>query len=217
VRKGAPLPPDPDEPANLAKAAAQLKLRHIVVTSVTRDDLPDGGLGHFAQTVACLRKECPGSTVEILTPDFRNVAGAAEELGRTIRPDIFNHNVETVPRLYSSVRIGADWDRSIRLLEDAARFGLATKSGLMLGLGETGAEIEEAMQRLAKAGVAVLTIGQYLQPAVENHDVVEYIPPERFADFERKAYDMGFLFVAAGPFARSSYKAHEALTRLRKS
>ncbi len=210
VAKGKPRPPNPEEPETLARAAAKLNLRHVVVTSVTRDDLADGGLEHFGRTVACLRKACPESSVEILTPDFRGVAQAAELLAQ-IHPDVFNHNIETVPRLYAQVRPEADWGRSVGLLEQTAARGLLVKSGLMLGLGETAAEVEEALRALAGAGVAILVMGQYLQPAVENVNVVEYIPPERFAEYERKAYEMGFRFVAAGPFARSSYKAHEAL------
>ncbi len=215
VPKGKPAPPDPREPESLAQTAATLGLKHVVVTSVTRDDLEDGGLEHFGQTVASLRQACPKASVEILTPDFRGVPNAAERLAQ-IHPDVFNHNVETVPRLYPLVRSGADLNRSLDLLAQTTRLGLTTKSGIMLGLGETPDEIEDVLHRIADTGVTIIVMGQYLQPAVENHNVVEYIPPERFALYEEKAYKMGFRFVAAGPFARSSYKAHEALESLKK-
>lgn len=208
VKKGTPLPPDTSEPQRLARAVALIGLRYIVITSVTRDDLPDGGLSQFEQTLDAIRTLLPEATVEILTPDF---AGVPDAVGRiaAMSPDVFNHNVETVPRLYTKIRRGADWERSLRLLRGVKHEGIITKSGIMLGLGETEEEIRQAMKELKDAGVSILTLGQYLQPAMENCEVVEYITPEKFEYYRIKALETGFAFAASGPFVRSSYNAEK--------
>ncbi len=210
VPKGAPVPPDPGEPARVAQAAASLGLKHVVVTSVTRDDLPDGGAGHFAAVIAALRA-AGGITVEVLTPDF---AGRQDALAAVLaaRPDIFNHNVETIPRLYPVVRPGADYGRSLAVLAAAARAGLRVKSGLMVGLGETADEVSVVLGDLAAAGVRAVTLGQYLRPSQVHLPVREYIHPDQFRRYEQAARDLGFGHVAAGPLVRSSYHAAAWLT-----
>lgn len=208
----APGPLDEGEPERVAEAAAALGLRHVVVTSVTRDDLPDGGAVHFARTIAAIRRRCPEATVEVLVPDF---AGSVSALDTVLGagPDVLNHNVETVPRLYPEVRPQADYTRSLALLERAGRAGFVTKSGFMLGLGEREEEVERVLQDLRSAGVAVVTIGQYLAPSPLHHPVVEFVEPGRFGEWERRARRMGFAAVAAGPFVRSSYMAERVLER----
>ncbi len=209
---GAPAPLDPEEPARLAEAAARLKLGHAVVTSVTRDDLPDGGAAHFAATVKALRERCPGISVEILVPDFWGDEDAWAVAADAL-PDVFNHNVETVERLYAKVRPGADFDRSLALLDfvKERQPEMATKSGMMLGLGEELEEVLEAAQALRDVGVDIITVGQYLQPTSDRTlEVERYVTPEEFADLEAELKKMKFRVVACSPFVRSSYNAEEA-------
>lgn len=211
VPHGHPTPPDPEEPARIAQAAAQLGLAHVVVTSVTRDDLPDQGAGQFAATVQALRQILPQATVEVLTPDF----GGREELISLVAgagPDIYNHNLETVPRLYALVRPGADYRRSLNLLRlvKASYPQLLTKSGLMVGLGEDPKEVRAVIQDLRLAGCDSLTIGQYLQPTPAHLPVAEFITPEQFQEYQRWGQEAGFMYVATGPFVRSSYHADQA-------
>lgn len=210
VTKGTPEPPDPDEPERLAEAAAALKLRHVVVTSVTRDDLPDGGAGHFAATLDALHRRLPAATTEVLTPDFQ---GNLEAIDTVIeaRPDVYNHNIETVQRLYPVVRPRADYRRSLELLKHVKEKepGIYTKSGLMVGLGEDFDEVVAVMQDLRSVGCDVLTIGQYLQPSKDHLPVGRFVPPEEFALYKEKALKLGFVYVESGPFVRSSYHAHK--------
>ena len=205
VGKGTPSAPDLQEPERVAAAAERLALKHVVVTSVTRDDLPDGGSGHFAKAVRAIRARC-SATVEVLTPDFQ---GRAEDIDRVAlsRPDIYNHNVETVPRLYPEVRPQADYGRSLGLLHRVAGKGIVAKSGLMLGLGESEEEILCVLSDLREAGCLAVTLGQYLQPTPQHHPVEEFVPPEKFACLREAALRMGFEGVASGPFVRSSYNA----------
>ncbi len=212
VPKGEPAALDSGEPAKVAQAAAALGLRHVVVTSVTRDDLPDGGAGHFAATIVAVRAASPGTTVEVLTPDF---AGDAHSLDIVLSacPEIFNHNVETVPRLYPTVRPGADYRRSLAVLAAAAREPLLVKSGLMVGLGESEKEIIAVLGDLAAAGVRAVTVGQYLRPSPAHLPVVEYIHPDQFRRYEQAARSLGFSRVAAGPLVRSSYHAADWCAR----
>jgi lipoic acid synthetase len=188
----------------------RLGLRHAVVTSVTRDDLPDGGAGHFARTVQEIRKRCPGVSVEVLVPDFNGAIPALDTVG-AVRPDVFNHNIETVPRLYAAVRPLAGYRRSLGVLSYAAGRGLTTKSGLMLGLGETETEIKKTLMDLKYAGCRLLTLGQYLAPSKDHVPVVGYVPPEEFEMWAETARGMGFTSVAAGPLVRSSYRAEEMM------
>jgi len=207
VAGGPPLPPDPDEPARLVDAVVALGLRHVVVTSVNRDDLADQGSGHFVACIEGLRARLPDLTIEVLIPDFR---GRAEDIDRVIDagPDILNHNLETVPRLYRRVRPGARYDRSLELLARARdRGGAWVKSGVMVGLGESPAELDETMRDLFASGCEILTVGQYLAPTPESLPVVEYVPPARFEEIERRGREIGFAHVFAGPFVRSSYLA----------
>ncbi|BBL71808.1 lipoyl synthase [Methylogaea oryzae] len=213
VAHGKPKPPDAEEPARLARAVAELGLRYVVVTSVDRDDLRDGGAGHFAACVAALRAAQPSIQVEILTPDFRGRLDAALEALAAAPPDVFNHNLETVPRLYRAVRPGADYQVSLDLLR---RFrermaGVPTKSGLMLGLGETLEEVREVMAHLRAHGCDLLTLGQYLQPSPDHLPVIRYVTPEEFAELAEAARAMGFRDVASGPLVRSSYGAEQLL------
>ncbi|HUP48608.1 MAG TPA: lipoyl synthase [Thermoanaerobaculia bacterium] len=209
VTTGRPYaPPSPHEPRAVAETARTMRLRHVVVTSVTRDDLPDGGAAHFAATIRELRELLPEAAVEVLTPDFR---GNTESVRVVVaaKPDYFNHNVETVPRLYDYVRPGSRFERSLAVLREARRLdpSIVTKSGLMLGLGERRQEVIEVLERLRAAGVEIVTIGQYLQPKREKLDVVEYLPPHVFDEYRRIGEDLGFKAAFSGPFVRSSYMA----------
>ncbi len=210
VTHGPLEPPDPDEPFRVAVAAKKMGLHYVVVTSVTRDDLPDGGASIFAETIRQIRNHMPGTHVEVLIPDFQ---GSAEALKTVLnaRPDVLNHNLETVPRLYATVRPGAIYSRSIELLKSVHIFdpGIPTKSGLMLGLGETSDEIRQTLQDLREAGCLILTLGQYLQPTDQHLPVDRFLPPEEFDRWRETAYKLGYSEVASGPFVRSSYKAHE--------
>jgi len=218
VASGAPQPPQGDEPLRVARAVRTLGLSHAVVTSVTRDDLPDQGSRHFAQTIARIREISPNTTVEVLTPDF----GGRRELIASVveaQPDVFNHNVETVPRLYGTVRPQADYARSLSVLAAArdSDDGIVVKSGIMVGLGETRSEIVEVMQDLLTSGCSILTMGQYLSPSREHLPVARFVPPDVFAWYGEKATTLGFKAVSADPFVRSSYKAGELLTKARSS
>jgi len=215
VAHTAPKPVDSEEPAGIVAAVRELGLRHVVITSVTRDDLPDSGSGQFAETIHRLRREVPEVTIEVLTPDFH---GDREAIERVVSagPDIYNHNLETVPRLYPKVRSLADYRGSLDLLLYVkwCRSDLLTKSGIMVGLGETEDEMIALMRDLREVGCDILTVGQYLRPGKENIPVVEYLPEERFADYERIAYDLGFRMVMSGPLVRSSFHADEAVSAL---
>jgi len=208
VDKGSPLPVDPEEPERVAAAANALKFKHVVVTSVTRDDLADGGAGQFARTIRRVRERCPDARVEVLVPDF---GGSLASLGEVLdaRPDVFNHNLETVARLYPAVRPQARYLRSLGVIEYAGRTGLRVKSGLMLGLGEAGREVMEALKELKRRGCHDLTLGQYMAPSGKHIPVARYVPPEEFERWAERARSMGFKGVLAGPLVRSSYRAHE--------
>jgi lipoyl synthase len=207
VTAGVPGPPDPAEPERVARAAAELGWRHVVVTSVTRDDLPDGGAGQFAQTVRALRRETPDAVVELLVPDFAGDEAALRTVVET-QPRILAHNMETVPRLYPSVRAGADYGRSLELFRRAAamRPELTLKSGVMVGLGETEKELLAVFRDLFAAGCRSLTVGQYLPPSRQHLPLVEYVTPDRFAALAAEARAIGFGKVRSGPLVRSSYK-----------
>ncbi len=215
VAHGKPQPPDPAEPHNLAHSIGELKLRYAVITSVDRDDLRDGGAGHFATCVAATRESSPATRLEILVPDFRGRLDAALDALAVSLPDVLNHNLETVPRLYPLARPGADYAHSLKLLQEfKARFPqIPTKSGLMLGLGETDDEVLQVMRDLRAHGVDMLTLGQYLQPSDGHLPVLRYATPETFAMFERAAKEMGFSHAACGPLVRSSYYADEQAQR----
>jgi lipoic acid synthetase len=206
VDKGWPETLDPDEPRRVALTARDLGLRHVVVTSVTRDDLPEGGAGHFAETITQLRAACPGAAVEVLVPDFQGSAEALEQVVAA-RPDVFNHNLETVARLYGSVRPEAGYRRSLEILRYAANHGLTVKSGLMLGLGETSLEIRETLRDLKQSGCRLLTLGQYLSPSQNHWPVARYLSPAEFESWRREALALGFAGVASAPLVRSSYLA----------
>jgi len=215
VAHGKPQPPDAGEPENLARSIGLLKLKYAVITSVDRDDLRDGGAQHFADCLTAIRASAPATRLEILTPDFRGrLETALNTLSRSL-PDVFNHNLETVPRLYPLARPGADYAHSLRLLMDfKARFPqIPTKSGLMLGLGETDEEVLQTMRDLRAHNVNMLTIGQYLQPSDGHLPVLRYALPETFALFEQAAKEMGFSHAACGPMVRSSYFADEQAQR----
>ncbi len=216
VATGKPAPLDPTEPARVAEAVARMGLKHVVITSVDRDDLADGGARHFAQTVAAIRAAAPAATIEILTPDFLRKKNAAE-IAIAARADVFNHNLETVPRLYHSIRPGARYYASLRLLERAKEVNPAqfTKSGLMLGLGESRDEVLQVMDDMRCAGVDFITVGQYLQPSRKHAAVERFVPPEEFKALAAIAYAKGFLMVAASPLTRSSHHAGEDFERLR--
>ena len=220
IASGRPTPMEElaDEPERVAQAARALKLRHAVVTSVTRDDLPDEGAGHFALAVQALRKTCgPDLAIEVLVPDFH----ARDDCLRTVlaaRPDVFNHNLETVPRLYPSVRPQADYARSLRLLRKARDLApeMTTKSGLMLGLGERPDEVRAVLKDLREAGCEVVTLGQYLSPSAGHHPVVEFVRPEVFDAYRQYALELGFRAAACGPFVRSSYQAEQVLEEAKR-
>jgi len=206
VANGRPDPPDRSEPERLARAARDLGLRYVVVTSVTRDDLPDGGASCFADTVQAICKTIPCALVEVLIPDFSGNRDALLSVLEA-KPSVMNHNIETVERLYSDIRPGADYNRSLSLLKEAASRGETVKTGLMLGLGETGKELEQTLRDSLNAGVRILTMGQYLQPAPDKERVSRFVPPEEFDEWKTEALHMGFTAVASGPFVRSSYNA----------
>ncbi len=209
VAHGRPQPPDPEEPRHLADTIAAMKLAYVVVTSVDRDDLKDGGAAHFVECIREVRSRSPRTRIEILTPDFRGRAERALAILAAAPPDVMNHNLETVPRLYRQARPGSDYAHSLRLLADfkAAHPGVPTKSGLMVGLGETNEEIVQVMRDLRAHGVDMLTIGQYLQPSAHHLPVVRYPHPDEFRMFEAQAVRMGFVNAACGPMVRSSYHA----------
>lgn len=207
VGKGKPLPVDPDEPVKVAQAVSILKLKHAVVTSVTRDDLEDGGAGLIAECIYKIREYSPGTTVEVLVPDF-NGNDAALLTVFNAEPEVFNHNTETVPRLYPQVRPGADYNRTLSILFKAAQYRIGVvKSGIMVGLGESEDEVLEVLYNLRAANVTSLTIGQYLSPSPQHLPVQEYVTPETFKRYEQLAFAAGFKNVASGPLVRSSYHA----------
>ena len=215
VPSGAPQPLDPTEPARVAEAAARMGLRHVVCTSVNRDDLPDGGAAHIARTIAALRARLPEGTVEVLVPDFGGDADAVRTVVAA-RPDVFNHNLETVRSQYARVRPQGRYAWALGVLRDARAAGpdLYTKSGLMVGLGETSDEVETAIRDLAAVGTDILTLGQYLRPSPAHAPVAEFVPPAQFTRYRAFALARGFGFVAAGPFVRSSFNAAAVLARV---
>lgn len=217
VESSRPEPPDPKEPERVALAAKEIGLKYVVITSVTRDDLPDGGAGHFAQTVYAVRSHIKEARVEVLTPDFKGDVSAIITVMES-RPDVFGHNVETVPRLYSIVRPKADYIRSLGILKYAKKIlpDTNTKSGIMLGLGETLKEVVDVLKELSDAGCDFVTIGQYLRPSKKNLPVVEYIKPDMFEKLRLIAVDMGFKYVASSPLVRSSMNAEEMYGAVRK-
>jgi lipoic acid synthetase len=216
VKTGLPGPLDADEPAHVGDAVAKLGLAHVVITSVDRDDLEDGGAGHFAAVIRAIRAASPKTTIEVLTPDFLRKDGALEKV-IDARPDVFNHNLETVPRLYLSIRPGARYFASLRLLQHAKELDptIFTKSGLMVGLGETREEVMQVMDDQRAAGVDFLTIGQYLQPTRKHAAVDRFVTPEEFKGLETIAFAKGFLMVSASPLTRSSYHADSDFARLK--
>ena len=217
VKTGLPAALDPNEPDSVAQATAKLGLEHVVVTSVDRDDLADGGAAHFAATIAAIRKASPKTTIEILTPDFLRKEGALEVVVAA-KPDVFNHNLETVPSNYLTVRPGARYFHSIRLLQRVKELDprIFTKSGIMVGLGEKRNEVLQLMDDLRSADVDFLTIGQYLQPTRKHHEVVDFVTPEEFKAYETVAYAKGFLLVAATPLTRSSHHAGDDFRKLQE-
>jgi len=212
IARGLPQPPDPLEPVRVAEAARHLELRHVVLTSVTRDDLEDGGAEQFRQTILAIRDMLSQTSIEALIPDFGGNEDALQ-LVLSAKPDVLNHNVETVPRLYASIRQGADYKRSLGILCAAKEIlhSVVTKSGLMLGLGEKEEEILDVMKNLQEAGCEILTLGQYLAPGPGHYPVKEFVLPETFDLYAQKARELGFRSVVSGPFVRSSYMAREAL------
>jgi lipoic acid synthetase len=214
VAAGKPEPPDPDEPGRLAQMAKEMRLKYLVITSVNRDDLPDGGAEHFCDCIDTVRLRLPEMKFEILTPDFLNCQQQAIEILRHSLPFVFAHNVETVPSLYSIARAGADYQQSLNLLRLAKEtYGtIQTKSSIMLGLGETDGEVRRTLKDLRDVGCDRITIGQYLKPSSTSLEVVEYVPPEKFDWWKRQAIQMGFSWVISGPFARSSYFAEQENT-----
>src|SRR6187549_212396 len=216
VATGLPKALDASEPGNVADAVAKLGLQHVVITSVDRDDLTDGGAEHFAQTIRAIRAATPETTIEILTPDFLRKEGALEVVVAA-KPDVFNHNLETVPSRYLTVRPGARYFHSIRLLQRVKELDptMFTKSGIMVGLGEERNEVQQVMDDLRSADVDFLTIGQYLQPTRKHHAVMRYVTPDEFAGYEKVAYTKGFLMVSASPLTRSSHHAGDDFAKLR--
>jgi len=208
IKSGTARELDPGEPQRVAEEVERLSLRFVVITSVTRDDLDDGGAGHFASVIKAIQGRCPDTGIEVLIPDFLGSEKALEIVCRA-RPQVLNHNLETVPRLYGAVRPQAKYARSLEVTKRAAKMGLATKSGLMVGLGERPDEVEEVMSDLFHAGSRLLTIGQYLRPSTRHYPVFEYVRPEVFDRYRDKALSMGFSSVASSPFVRSSYMAQE--------
>ncbi len=210
VDDGRPEPLDPDEPRRVAEAAARLGLEHVVITCVTRDDLPDGGAAHLASTVRAVRDRLPDATTEVLASDLGGEQARVDAV-LAAGPDVFNHNVETVPRLYGSVRPEAVYERSLAVLSHAASAGFPVKSGLMVGLGETREEVSGVLGDLCEAGCSILTVGQYLRPSSSHVEVDRFVEPVEFRDIAREAEELGFAAVASGPFVRSSYRAKEML------
>lgn len=210
ISKGKGVALDTDEPWNVARAVSKLKLHHVVITSVTRDDLPDGGATHFARTINAIRQASPNATIEVLIPDFQGSLEALKAVVDT-SPEVIDHNVETVPRLYSEVRPKADYHRSLNLLLTAKHLNrtILTKSGLMVGLGEEHNEIVNVMEDLRKVQCDFLTVGQYLAPSPKYHPVARYVTPQEFEEYKRLGEKIGFSYVASGPFVRSSFKAAE--------
>ncbi len=216
VATGKPQTLDAFEPGRVADAVSKLGLKHVVVTSVDRDDLADGGAEHFAQTIRAIRHRAPGTTIEILTPDFLHCDEGALETVVAAKPDVFNHNLETVPGLYPTVRPGARYFHSLRLLQRVKELDptLFTKSGIMVGLGEDRQSVHQVMDDMRAAGIDFLTIGQYLQPTPKHHAVDRFVHPDEFAAYEKAAYGKGFLMVSASPLTRSSYHAGDDFARL---
>lgn len=212
IAHGRPRPLDANEPAEVARAAATMGLKHVVVTSVDRDDLPDGGAAHFAAVIAALKQLSPGPAVEVLTPDFRGDAAAVDAI-IAAAPDVYNHNIETVERLYPAVRRQGRYRWALEVLARVAAGGMVAKSGLMVGLGETRAEVERTLGDLKAAGCRIVTVGQYLRPTNREAEVVRYWEPAEFAELETYGRSLG-LEVVAGPFVRSSYRAEEAFGRV---
>ena len=217
VKTGMPRKVDPNEPQNLADAAAEMGLEHIVITSVDRDDLPDGGASQFVKVIEALRRTTPDTTIEILTPDFRNKMQAAVEAIVAARPDVYNHNLETVPRLYPTIRPGARYYASLRLLESVKKLdpSIFTKSGIMLGLGEERLEVHQVMDDMRSADIDFLTMGQYLQPTPKHAKVIDFVTPAAFNAFAAIARAKGFLQVASSPLTRSSYHAGKDFAEMR--
>ena len=217
VKTGKPDTVDIFEPFKIAKTVKELELEHVVITSVDRDDLPDGGAKHFVDVINCLRKECSNTSIEILTPDFLRKKEVINILSQSL-PDVFNHNLETVPRLYSTIRPGARYFVSLELLDDIKKKDarIFTKSGLMVGLGETKEEIYQVMDDLRSADVDFLTIGQYLQPTAKHARLEKFVSPQEFNNFSKVAYSKGFLMVSSSPLTRSSYHASEDFKKLKK-
>ena len=216
VRTGRPGPLDPDEPQRVAEAVARMGLSHAVITSVDRDDLDDGGAGHFVKVIRFMRERSPGTTIEVLTPDFLRKDGALERVVEA-SPDVFNHNLETVPSLYLSIRPGARYFHSLRLLQRVKELDrtMFTKSGIMVGLGETRDEVLQVMDDMRSADIDFITIGQYLQPTRKHAAIARFVTPEEFEAYESVAYSKGFLMVAASPLTRSSHHAGEDFANLR--
>lgn len=216
VKTGRPDLLDPHEPERVGEAIAEMGLHHIVVTSVDRDDLEDGGAEHFAQTITAIRNKAPQTTIEVLTPDFLRKERAIEKVVAA-RPDVYNHNLETVPRLYGEVRPGARYFHSLRLLQTVKDLdpSIFTKSGIMVGLGEDKTEVYQVMDDLRAAGVDFMTIGQYLQPTPKHHTVDRFVTPDEFEDYAKMARGKGFLMVSASPLTRSSYHAGDDFMRLK--
>jgi lipoyl synthase len=217
VKTGMPRAVDPMEPNNVADAAVQMGLEHIVITSVDRDDLPDGGAKQFVKVIEAIRKTSPTTTIEILTPDFRNKHEAAVEMIVAARPDVYNHNLETVPRLYPTIRPGARYYASIRLLETVKKLdpSIFTKSGVMLGLGEARLEVHQVMDDMRSADIDFLTMGQYLQPTPRHAKVQDFVTPAAFDAYAAIARAKGFLLVASSPLTRSSYHAGDDFAKMR--
>ena len=216
VRTGRPGPLDPDEPQRVAEAVARMGLTHAVITSVDRDDLDDGGAGHFVKVIRFMRERSPGTTIEVLTPDFLRKEGALERVVEA-SPDVFNHNLETVPSLYLTIRPGARYFHSLRLLQRVKELDrtMFTKSGIMVGLGETRDEVLQVMDDMRSADIDFITIGQYLQPTRKHAAIARFVTPEEFESYESVAYSKGFLMVAASPLTRSSHHAGEDFAKLR--
>lgn len=218
VITGKPGPVDESEPENTGMVAREMGARHMVITSVDRDDLPDGGAEQFAKSIACVRKLSPSTTVEVLTPDFRGKAGALETV-IAAKPDVFNHNLETVPRIYRAIRPGADFEHSLSILKRAKELdpGIFTKSGIMVGLGETREEVFEVMDSMLAANVDFMTIGQYLAPTAKHAAIDRFVTPAEFDQYKRVGLEKGFLLLSSSPLTRSSYHADSDFAALRKA